>query len=231
MHYINLGLIFVGGISLCFAIFIWLINKKNRINIYFSIALAAVSFWSAAEGVMLLVPDEQYVKIFGTLTYFFGIIIVFIFLFFTFYFPFEVKRFKVGLKIFFIILFILGIIFCVTPNFLVRRGIVGTNGLNNDLILNPFGFWLYAFVFFLFAFWSFYNLISKYVSVQGFTKTQVGSILFGTLIFFLFSVTFDLLIPYFKGEIYGSVGPYATLVMLVFIAYLLFFAGKKIYIR
>ena len=231
MDWLNFGLIFVGGISLCFAIFIWLINKKNRINIYFGISLAAVSFWVASEGIMLLVRDEQYVRLFGVMTYFFGLIVPFSFLFFSFYFPFEARHFKKNLKIIFWILLLAGLVVCIIPDLLVRQGVVGTNGVNNDMRVNPLGFWFYAVLFFLFFVWSFYNLITKYINAQGYTKIQIRPILLGSLFLFVFASIFDLIIPYFEGEIFGWVGPYATIIMLVAISYLLFFSGKKIYLE
>ena len=46
MSLINLGLIFVAGIDLGFAIFVYLLNPKNKINISLALTVLLVSSWT-----------------------------------------------------------------------------------------------------------------------------------------------------------------------------------------
>jgi hypothetical protein len=228
MSFINFGIIIISLINLLAAIIVWQRNPKNKINIFFSLAMAGVAFWGAGEGLMFISLTSQAIAFWGSVTYSFGIFVAFNFYLFTVYFPYPLYRFNKFILVFLSFCFFIALIIPIVPNFVVKGGIVGENISNNDLILNPLGFWLYSFFFLGSFIMGFYNLFYKYSRSGGFMRIQLKYTTFGALIVFIFSVIFDLLIPYFKGEIFGWVGPYATLVMIFVVAYILFFAGNDI---
>jgi len=232
MHYVNLGLIFVAVANLLAGIYVWSINRKNKINIYFSLAMVGVAFWGASEGFMFIAKTVDLVALFGKLTYAFGIFIALNFLLFSFYFPFQARRLNKVIILTPIIIFLVTIIFVFIPGLLIKQGVLAnTIVANNDLLLNPIGFWLYMISFMFLFGWSFCNLIKKYFGSDGFIRQQLKYIISTSSIFFILATIFDLLVPYFKGEVLGWIGPYATLVMFFAIAYLIFFGGKRLYLR
>lgn len=205
-------------------------NAKNKINIYFALALSGVALWGTSEALMLSSVDSSLIQFFGSLTYAFGIFIALNFLLFSFYFPFQNVR--VSKTFISVLILISGLMFIISiiPGAVVKNGVLQNFGksINGNLILNPLGFWLYFTIFILFFILSFSNLIRKYFSCDGFTKKQLKFIILGTFIFFIFAAIFDLIVPYFKGEILGWVGPYATIFMMFMICYMIFFSGKKL---
>lgn len=219
----------IAGLDIVLAFFIWLRNPKNKINIYFAIALMSTALWGVFESLLLSTKMGSLVFFYGVITYIFGIIIASTFLIFSLYFPFEIekiKRFKV-LFIYLISAIFIGL--AATPGLLIKDGVLENANLPfNDITLNPFGFWIY-FAFFIFCFgWSFYNLAVKYSRSEGFAKKQIKYLTSTIFIAVIFAIIFDLIIPYFKGEIFGWVGPYFTLLIVFAITYLLFFAGRKV---
>ena len=231
MHWINIGLIFIAGLNLLLAIFVWLLNFKNKINITFSLGMVGVTLWAAFEAFIFMSSNSSTIFFWGILTYVSGIFVALNFLLFSFYFPFEQYKIKNSLLTFIFLIFVITIVISSVPGVLVKEGVLGQNLKNNDLILNPTGFLIYAASFFLFFIWSFCNLFFKYIKGSGFVRRQLKYIIFGTFILFAFGSIFDLIVPYFKGEIFGWVGPYATLIMMISVSLFLFFSGKKIYIK
>jgi hypothetical protein len=229
MHWTSIGLMIIAGLNIFLAFFVWLRNPKNKINIYFSIALVSTALWGVTESLMLSVKTEPAVTFYGAVTYIFGIIIASSFLIFSLYFPFEIEKIKKSRILFIYLLSVIPIGVAVTPGLLIENGILEQANLPfNDLALNSLGFWTY-FVFFIFCFsWSFYNLAVKYSRSEGFAKKQIKYLTSTIFIAVVFAIIFDLIIPYFKGEIFGWVGPYFTLLIVFAITYLLFFAGRKV---
>ena len=230
MHWINIGLILVAGLNIGLALLVWLRNPKHKINITFALGIMGVAFWGASEGLMFLSSSPKSVAFYGSATYFFGIFVAFNFYLFSVYFPYQLHHLKKWLILLFSFGFIVISIISFIPGMLIKDGVVG-GGSHNDLILVPTGFWIYSAFFLTIFILGFYNLFLKYSRSDGFMRIQLKYVTFGILIVFIFATIFDLLIPYFKGEVLGWVGPYATLIMVFVTTYILFFAGKKIYIR
>lgn len=220
MFWSNIGLIIISAVNLVLAFVIWLRNQKNKINIYFALSLSGVAFWGITESLMLMAKNPAHVLFWGIGAYVFSFFVATNFLIFSFYFPFINYKLVKKINLFLYLIFFAVTIVLIQPGLLGKKGIIGSN--YNKLELNEISYWLYFILFIFYFGWSFYNLIIKYIRGEGFNKKQLGYIIVGTITVFLFATIFDLLTPYFKGEVLGYIGSYSTIILIFTISCLLF---------
>lgn len=224
-----LVLFFVSVLNLILSLLIFIRNPRNKINIFYSIATAGLAWWGISEGSTLLGKTAFSVWLSSAMTYAAGAFIAANFLIFSFYFPFISYKLSKKLILGIYILFLIIGIMSLTPGWVVKEGVVRED--SNSFVVNTYGSIIYLIYFLGFFGWGFYNLIGKYKRSGGFIKKQLEYVIIGVLISLIISVITNLIIPMFRGTWLGWCGPTSTLIIILFISYLLFFPGRKIYIK
>jgi len=126
---------------------------------------------------------------------------------------------------FFIWLGAVAIIIDVLPWFLIEDVILEPP--DNIIVLNLPANIIYTVIFLSFTISAFKNLIGKLINSGGFARIQLKCVVYGSAVAFIFGILFDLFYPLFGNYKMIWLGPYFTVVMLVFITYLLFFHQLK----
>ena len=220
MAYFNvqtISLILVGLVNFVLGFLIYLREKENKSNLFFSLVALSVSWWVLTRALFEIFPVNNFIYVLGNFLYFSASLIPLFFVFFTYTFPSK----KISLskkKILFIIIPNLIIIwFILIPEFVVNNINQSVNGYKIITFGNGYFFYsLYIIYYFL---WGFVNLIKKYKKSEGIIKIQLRYIFGGTFIATLFGVSTNLILPIFNSFRFFWLGPVMTIIMVVFIAY------------
>lgn len=206
------------------AIMVYFLNPKHRINIYYSIMGFLCSIWIFGLVTFRWMQTETAVRLLVFIYYVAaGLIPVFFYLF-SIYFPYQKRILEI--KTIILILFgTLVMIIDVLPWFLINDFIISPP--DNILMLNLPANIIYTVIFLAFIALGYKNLIEKYRISGGFHRIQLKCLIYGTAIAFIFGMIFDLFYPLFGNYKMIWLGPYFTVILLMFISYLLFFHKLK----
>jgi len=224
MDWKNIILLIVAGLNLGSALMVYFLNPKNRINIYYSAFVFWVSVWIFGLATFRWMQTENAM---GLLVFVYyaaaGLIPVFFYLF-SIYFPYQKRILTTKTKIL-VWLGAIIIVIDVLPWFLINDLILSPP--DNILVLNLPSNIIYTIIFLAFTIAAFKNLIEKYRDSDGFHRIQLKCLIYGGGIAFFFGMFFDLFYPLFGNYKMIWLGPYFTVVLLVFISYLLFFYSRR----
>ncbi|MFA6322980.1 MAG: histidine kinase N-terminal 7TM domain-containing protein [Candidatus Buchananbacteria bacterium] len=214
MSYINLGLIFIAGLNLGLAIFIFLLNPKNKINLSLSLGIFFLAAWTLGMAMFREAGTERMAWFWSYVQNASGAFIVIPFYFFSVYFPHQGQSIKTR-NIFLVFLSAL-VMFCVVvvPGFWVKK--IYLIPSNNQYDLNAIGVLYFNLHFFCYLLLSFRNLLKKYLVSSGFAKRQIFVTLIATSIIAIFGSVFSALIPLIFLQLGPYwLGPYFSLPMLI----------------
>lgn len=202
--------------NLLLALIILFKNSKNRINVFFAITVFGVALWSFGIGVFRVAGlDTAY--FWGQFVYFAVDFAIVFFLYFSFIFPYgDMPKNK-------LIRFIL----VITPLVVFFIALIPKSIIYNIEIDDPnkklyfgWGYYVHSLILFTFFIWAFINLLRRYVgSKKERNRKQLFYLFTGTAISFLIGVTTNVILPFFGIANFNWVGPSATIIMVLFIAY------------
>lgn len=202
----------VSFLSILFGLFIFLHNRRNITNLFYSLAIFNIGFWSLGV-FMFFTSDFSLARFWANLLYLTGSIIVASFFIFTLTF------FDEHATIHFLPISLIFI-----PNIFFLYLLFFTDALVQHVFLNPatgdrvleFGslypfYWIY---FILVLVVSFLILFKKYRISIGIERIHIRSILFASMIAGVFNTVTNIILPTSGNFNYFWLGPYSTFVLV-----------------
>lgn len=219
MSLINAGLILVAGLNLGMALLIWMRNPKNKINIYFALAVLMIGLWSFGESMTRMANTEVLGVFWGRFENIFGFLSSFFFLFFAVHYPYELFKLTKIHKFIILLIAASTIIITMTPLY-IYGAIVQPPA--TDFLSYNFGNQYYAITFIGFVLYSYYLLIRKYRSSQGIIKRNLMNIIVATGIIASFGVFFGVVVTMFTAKNNEWFVPYFSIPMVVILVWFIF---------
>lgn len=226
MSLINTILLLLAGFNLALALVIFLRNPKNKINIYFALAVFFVGTWTFGIGMFREAENEFTARIWTWVQNGSGSLIVIPFLFFSFVFPYPSKKISILTKILIWISVLVVTYVVMMPDIWYK--FIYLQPPNNDYEINLVGYFYFVIYFLFYILWAFYNLIKKYLTSAGFQRQQLKYILVGSGILGSLGTFFGVILPYWTNVKYNWPGPYFSVAMMFFITYFLYIYPDKI---
>jgi len=225
MHWTNIGLLIVAGMNLGMALFIWLKNPKNKINVNLSLTIIFVGLW--ALGIAMLrestvVSHAWFWSFFQNAS---GVLIVVPFFFFSTYFPFQNIILKKWHKILIVLSVIIMLLINFVPGWWISSIIISPP--KTYYIFNRIGAAYFEIYIYFYLISAFTILIRKYLTSGGFIKIQLRYIINGLGVLAIFGSFFAVLLPFIYGN--NSMnwpGPYFALFMVATLSYFVFHYRK-----
>ena len=225
MLWIEFLLLVSSLVNIVLSLKIWLRSPKNPKNIFYSLANLGVVLWGISETGIFFSSSASGVFLFAVMTYIAGAFIAINILLFSFYFPFVVKPVKKLAVFLSYSLFICLSVYISIPGNIVVNAL--TNTSFNSFTANLTGSMVYT-LYFLFTFGlACKNLVGKFFKTDGFAKSQIYYISIGVGVALLVSFFTNIVMPIFRGTLYGWIGPLSTLVTAYLATYLLYFSKNK----
>lgn len=219
MSLINIGLILVAGLNLGMAILIFLRNPRNKINIYFSLAVLMLGLWSFGEGMTRMASTEMLGVFWGRFENISGFLTAFFFLFFAVHYPYQLFKLTKVHK--FIIFSIAASTIIITMTPLYIYGAI-LQPPATDFLSNNFGNQYFAITFIVFVLCSYYLLIRKYCDSQGIIKKNLLSIIIATGIIASMGVFFGVVVTMFTARNNEWFVPYFSIPMVIILVWFIF---------
>jgi len=212
------GLLLVAGmINLLFGVLLFVKQKRNQSDIFFSLIAVSVSLWAFARTFFEITRVESYISLWATIMYVTASFIPVFFIFFAMSFhQKEGERLSAGK----ILAVLLGTLFAtvitILPNYVIKDIIqIG----DNRVIIFGQGYIYYAIYIVLYFLTGFAVLFKKFVNSSGVVRTQIVYIFLGTSVASAIGVTTNLVLPSFGYFDLFWLGPVSTIIMVIFIAY------------
>jgi signal transduction histidine kinase len=216
MHYSNVILLVVGIINLFLSFFVFLRNKKNRINIFFAITIFAIAFWCLGIAFFRMGTIKS-VYFWGQFVYFTINFTIVFFLYFSFVFPKgELPKSKlVRLILFFppVIIFLISLI----PRSIISEAVIEIPGQVITVKVG-WGYYVHSVITFVFMSWAFANLILKFLKSKGIARLQLLYLFIGTIISATIGIFTNVILFFYTAK-YNWIGPTGTIIMVGFITY------------
>ncbi len=213
----NFALIVVSALNSFLGFLILLKNKKDLINIFYSLTAFSTSLWALGLAFFRLTDDLSVADIWARIYYIAAALIGFSFFSFSFYFPFKNKKKIKKIYKFSLFLFSGFIVFISSwPKFLVRD--IYWQEWGKEVRLSNF-YLIYTAYFLICMVGAFGNFFLKLKKANRLQRTQIIYVFSGTLIAAIWGVTFNLLFPLFGNYKFIWLGPYLTIIMVGLIAY------------
>ena len=153
MSLINAGLILVAGLNFGMAILILLRNPKNKINIYFSLMVLFLGFWSLGSGLFRETTSEPLAFFWARFENLTGFLVAVFFVFFAMHYPYE--SFKLKLRyLLLIFLAVISVFIIASQSFYVYQ--VTLQPHINNYTTHAFGRYYYSVFFVIFTLFGFY---------------------------------------------------------------------------
>lgn len=222
----NLILIIIACFNLIMSFILLMKNKHSIVNISFFLFFIGASLWSFGIAMFRTTLDMEVAVAWARIYYFAPAIIALAFLLFANHYIYRYSELN-EIKIFYFLLPFLFIIFIIFhPTFFIEHATHYIWG--NDANEKLGGHFLFALYFFSYLFLAYKILFKKYKIVQGINRRNLALIIYSTMLSYLFGVIFDLVLPLIGNYRHIWVGPYFTLITLIFLTYLIFFQNKRL---
>jgi len=220
MFYINISLIFIAGLNVGLALFIWLRNPKNKINIYYSLGVFFIGLWALGASLFREADGLLEARIWTWFQNGFGALIVIPLLFFSINFPYASRKVSILQKILIWISILAVLYVAIIPGVWYTK--INLTPHANDYEINLTGY-LYFLIFLLFyLILSFIILIKKYFKSEGFQKTQLKYLIIASGITGVFATINSAILPIWLNAEYNWIGPLFSLPLIVIVSYFLF---------
>ena len=189
-------------------------KKRNKVSISFGVFVLGVIIWIISVTAYAYTKDYVALYFLSLIAYIGPLLTASGILYFSFIFPQISSKFKKAYKviIYFGTLICLVIIFI--PNFVLKDIVIGTYGL-----ITGNGLYILFFVIIVFIIWAIINLVKQYKFAIGIYKLQIRYVFTGIAITAFVGVLSNAVLPLFGYYELVWIGPSATLVMILFIAY------------
>lgn len=228
MSYQNIILLIAAGVNLLMSILVFARGvRNNKINLYFSLLTFFNFLWAACLYVLYMFISESITIFFTSVVYPIGIIIVVMLYMFILHFPYQIKKLRKVIKLFFLVSILWTSIFCTLffNNFVLGVDI-------NPVVVSHFAYIPYTifFVNFLLLMLLVINILLLKIHLsEGMAKFQLKLLFFGVFIGLIVGFSFNLLFFYFgKIDMYYYMGPLFTLVINFVAFYLIYLSDFKL---
>lgn len=229
MHWINIGAVFIGGLNVGLALLVYLRNPRNKINIAFSLAALCLGLWTASEALFRESQTEQTAFFWGRFENLFGASVALIFFIFAHYFPYEEKRISKTLKLLMLSTYFGMMAVVLIPGWHIES--VSLQPPFTTFYLNVYGRVYYTLFFFFYVISGYYLLIKKYFSIDGILRSNIFTVILGTVFLGSFSTFFGVLTPMVSGHDNPWFASYFSVPMILIMTWFMLFNGKRISIR
>lgn len=221
MDFKNLFLIFIAGLNFLLGFYILSKNWRSQLRLIFFIFTIFTAFWTiclSLSNILTFSPEQS--LSWSRLSYVASICMAGLFLLFGYFFPLDLKRplnFFIN-KLWPVVVFSVWLL--IFPNTIIRNMVMKAWGY--DAIYNPISYVVFSFIFLLYMAGGFYFMVKRYITSDGVIKINLRLILIGMGIATIFGMIFDLILPFGNYWQLNWLGPYFSLVMIVFISRIIF---------
>jgi len=223
----NIILIIVAVFNFLMATVLLLKNWRSPINTTFALVFLGAGMWSLGIAMFMSTLDMEVAVNWARIHYFSSAVIALAFLLFANYYLYKLYELNI-IKIFYILLPLFLIIFVIFhPTLLIEN--VAHYEWGNDANENLLGHLIYAIYFFSYVIWAFIILFKKLKMTEGVNKKSLSLVILCTFLSFLFGMVFNLIMPLIGIYQYIWVGPYFSVITMVFLTYLIFYIPTKNY--
>jgi len=202
--------------NLSLGLFIFLKDRKNKINISYGLLSVGLAGWALTNAIFQITYSLETALFWARLSDISAIILVSSLFWFSLVFPDNIVFPRYLYYIFYVFTFI--VVLISLPTFdLVRKEVIFQKSFQKQIITAE-GFYIFAFYIILFSTWAIINLKKKLTRSRGIVRFQLQYVFIGIIIGAIFGLIFNLILPLVGN--YGLVwlGPIFTLVSLIFIA-------------
>ncbi|MCX6784687.1 MAG: hypothetical protein NTV81_01980 [Candidatus Komeilibacteria bacterium] len=221
MDFKNLFLIVIASLNFLLGFYILSRNWRSQLRLIFFIFTIFTAFWSvclALSNILTFSPDQS--LLWSRLSYVGSIWVAGLFFVFGYYFPLD---FKMPLRFFVIRLWPIATFTLwslIIPGAVIQGLIMRPWGY--DAIYNLVGYIIFSFLFLFYMAGGFYFMLKRYITSDGSIRINLRLVLIGTGIASIFGVIFDLILPFGNYWQLNWLGPYFSLVMILFVARIIF---------
>lgn len=221
MDFKNLFLIIIASLNFLLGFYILSKNWRSQLRLIFFIFTIFTAFWTiclAMSNILTFSLNQS--LLWSRLSYIASIWIAGLFSVFGYYFPLDLRRswrFFI-IKLWPVIIFTVWLL--IFPNTIIEGMLIKIWGY--DAIYNLIGYVIFSFLFLFYMALGFYFMVKRYITSDGIIKINLKLILIGTGIASIFGIIFDLILPFGGYWQLNWLGPYFSLVMIVFIARIIF---------
>ena len=204
-------------LNLIVGLFVYLRNRKSKINISYSLLSLGLAGWAFTNAIFQITPSLENALFWAKLSDISTILLVSSLFYFSLIFPKSIlisQKYQYYLLYFFTFL----VTIISLPNFnFVRKEVIFQNHIQKQIIIES-GFYIFVFYILLFLIWTVINLKEKYKISKGDIKFQLQYVFTGIAIDIFCGTTFNLILPLMGNYSLVWLGPISTLISLVFIA-------------
>lgn len=222
-------LIIIAVFNFLMATVILLKNRRSIINLSFAMVVAFAGLWIIGIAIFSSTLNMEAAVAWARLYYFAAAVIPLAFVVFANYYPYPLKIInEVGfLYLLFPFLVVVFIIF--HPTLFLETATHYDWG--NDANVKQLGHLTYTFYFCSYVIWAYVILFKKLKNSEGINKKNLSLVMAGTMLSYAFGITFDLILPLLGNYKLIWIGPYFTVITLLFLAYIIFYKSIKIRIN
>lgn len=221
MSYQSIILLIIAAINLCLAIAVYLRNRQNPANFYYSMMVFVGTLWILGLfGYSLNQYNPEFRLFFYQMLYVCTLITSFYYFIFTYNFPYKTfKLNKFFINSLYIIVLAYSYVLSVDSNYLISSSIFITNKEN----INFSNYLTFSLVFSCFIIAGFIILWLKYLKAEGVIKKQIKYILLATVATYVLASATNLFTGFWDNNYYIYIwGPIFSLINVSVIAWVLF---------
>jgi len=220
MQYINIGLIFIAGLNVGLSFLIWRRNPRDKINIYYALAVLFVGLWSFGAGMFRGADDLFTARIWTWVQNGSGSLVVVSFYFFSLVFPFQLKRLSLTVKTLIAISVLIVLFVVVAPGVWYSQIYLTPPNNDYEIVLPGYTYFVVFFLFYVVG--AFYHLIKKYLTSGGFVKQQLKIVICATGLLCIASTLVSVLLPYWINASQNWIAPYFSIIMVIILTNYIF---------
>lgn len=224
MNAVNIYLIVVAVINFILAFIIYFKSPNRRINVFFSLGVLSVTFWTVCMIILRTVGQTNIDSLYfwSILLWVATVPIVFFYLYFCIEFPEGIaskrKRWLTRLMLLIPAVFVLVVNILYFGAF--ENAFIIDGGVGYTLNSTHFCIWALYIIGYFTA--SFITLFRKRKNAKGITRVQLTYMIYGVLPAALFGVIFGIVVPLFDSYKYFWLSEGTSVIMSVLIAYAIF---------
>ncbi|KKT35969.1 MAG: hypothetical protein UW24_C0001G0005 [Parcubacteria group bacterium GW2011_GWA2_44_12] len=215
-------LLIIATCNIAWALFIWLRNPKDKINIFFSLTVFGLSIWSALVAMLGLFISSHDLSITIRKDSFIApLFAVLNFLIFTYYYPYR-KKVLSSITIALLLLSFTVTVILVSSDIFIKEAV----NINGEWIhtYNPLIYGVFSLVLLFYLWCGFYNLFSSALTGDKGIPYRARVVIVASGAVAVFGLIFSLLMPYIDPVYtrFNWIGPASSLFMISYISYCIF---------
>ena len=204
--------IVVSVLNLGLALVVYLNNRRNTVNVSFFIFTLAITFW----GVTYIVAQQTGLLFWGRMVFFFGLLMGFGFILFSSSFPKRIRKLNNYEQSFLWLPFLVLLALLFFTPLILRGYVVHADNLEPQLGSAYILLILYVIVAVVYGI---VRLLLRYKKSFGIERLQFKYLLFGLIIFSLFAVTTNVILPIVGVYQLNALGPIFSVFLVAAVTY------------